>query len=157
MKWFDEAEEDMVIFFSAPSPFNCPDCIPASWIAACILSHPIHKFFFRWVDHEDGECTFEFRKLNRLLHLSDNLPHQPLLHCKCCHFFLWQRNRFQFALRTLPADSEISLTYGRTFTNSDIDERQSPLSEMYFFKYDYEAGRNKWDNLAIMHIPILRL
>ncbi|KAM7536300.1 hypothetical protein Aperf_G00000084284 [Anoplocephala perfoliata] len=150
MKWFDEAEENMDLFFSTPSPSNYPNGIPASWIAACMLFHiqstainsfgfyePILKTQDAFVRSENsfGRCIYP------TISLINHSCHPNVAIC-----FTDRGVAFLFALRALPAGSEIFLSYGPTFTTADIGERQSTLSQNFLFKCTCEACKNDWKN-----------
>ncbi|KAM7536902.1 hypothetical protein Aperf_G00000084315 [Anoplocephala perfoliata] len=150
MKWFDEAEENMDLFFSTPSPSNYPNGIPASWIAACMLFHiqstavnsfgfydPILKTQDAFVRSENsfGRCIYPTISL---------INHSCYPNVAIC--FTDRGVAFLFALRSIPAGSEIFLSYGPTFTTADIGERQSTLSQNFLFKCNCEACKNDWKN-----------
>lgn len=150
MKWFDEVEENTDIFFSTPSPSNCPNLIPASWIAACMLFHIqstyLNSFYFGEVISKTQNPLLRSKKpFGCCLY-----PTLSLINHSCNPSAGISTTdggvAFLFARRPLSAGSEIALSYGPTYINIDIVERQSILSKVYLFKCDCEACRNKWDD-----------
>lgn len=105
----------MDIFFSTPSPSNYPDRIQASWVAACMLFHiqsmNTNTFHFDQLILKTGKAFLSSdESFGCCLY-----PRISLIDHSCCPtaaICLADRGTaFLFALRSLLAGNEISLSY----------------------------------------------
>ncbi|VDL19739.1 unnamed protein product [Hymenolepis diminuta] len=145
MKWFDEAKEH---FYSKPSPLNQPDWLPASWIAARIISHVLMNDFnvkeYTEYYEEKGEL---FSNANWIANCF--YPTISLINHDCnptaCIVNTANGGAFLYALRPVKEGERISVSYGDYyFANSSSDSRRAFLRSTFIFSCSCEACRNDW-------------
>ncbi|KAM3184911.1 hypothetical protein ACTXT7_007447 [Hymenolepis weldensis] len=145
MKWFDEAKEH---FYSRPSSLNHPDWLPASWIAARLISHILIN------DFNAKEYT-EYYEENEELPSNANwiancfYPTISLINHDCnptaCIVNTANGGAFLYALRSIKEGERISVSYGNYyFTNSSAEFRKTLLRNAFIISCSCEACRNDW-------------
>ncbi|KAM3175663.1 hypothetical protein ACTXT7_008103 [Hymenolepis weldensis] len=131
MKWCSETD----LFFKVPSPNRRPDCIPASWLASCLLYHlqavninsfPISEVISR---HE--------RRLGSMsIHLGRALyPTLSLINHSCepsaCLVIGREGYGVLIALKSMPAGSEITVDYKPS--KDILSKKKAKLFEEFYF------------------------
>lgn len=142
MKWFDEMGEKWVdSFYSIPSPTNRPDCPPASWIATCMLYHlestKVNYFEIKKVVAKDGRTGTVGSGLYPMLSLINHSCNPSTQ-----YGFTDGGTMFLYALQSLPAGSDISLSY-RDLAHKTKDKRREFLEENFGFICECEACINE--------------
>nr|CDS27389.1 SET and MYND domain containing protein 4 [Hymenolepis microstoma] len=145
MKWFTEAKEH---FYSLPSSTTHPDCLPASWIAAQLVSH------FSTNNFNAKECMEYYEETKELSSNTNWIanciyPTICLISHDCnptaCMVNTVNGCAFIYALRSIKKGETISLTYGTFyFTDSSAESRRKFLQFVYSFNCSCEACRNDW-------------
>ncbi|VDO02777.1 unnamed protein product [Rodentolepis nana] len=139
MKWFDEAKKN---FYEYPSSTNRPASIPASWIAACMLYHLKAVPF-------SSTAYVEYQGHSKKVAIAQCIYPTPALIKHSCNPSASLVNTadggvFVYAVRSLRAGEEISITLGPHFAEMKANERKSFLKKHYRFDCSCEACCNEW-------------
>lgn len=149
MKWFNETD----IFFSEPSIANRPDIIPASWLAACMLYHlqatEINNFqTVEVVAEEVFSNSPKFEEFGVSVYPTISLINHS---CDPTASVLMSDKGVMivYALESLSAGSELSITYQSYFYEKSTQERRDWLRSRYHFYCECIACRHDWNQKSV--------
>ncbi|VDL16493.1 unnamed protein product, partial [Hymenolepis diminuta] len=149
MKWFNETD----IFFSEPSISNRPDIIPASWLAACMLYHlqatEINSFqTVEVVAKELFSNSPKFEEFGVSVYPTISLINHS---CDPTASVLMSDKGVMivYALESLSAGNELSITYQSYFYEKSTQERRDWLRSRYHFCCECIACRHDWDQKSV--------
>lgn len=148
MTWFEETD----LFYTPPSPKNRPDCLPASWIAACMLYHlqsvPVnaHSYADDVFFSLQNLSSYTMREIFSALYPTLSLVNHS---CDPSTFRTCTSGAtcFLSALRPLTAGTEIFDCYIDCFSLKPRADRQSELTSHYLFQCACEACTKDWPTL----------
>lgn len=145
MKWFHETKK---LFYTMPSSASRPDHLPASWVAACILYH-LQSIKFNAISYaeriEESHIwtSSHFKRFGVALSPTISLINHACVPSTDIEPISGGKH-FIYALRFLPAGSEISLSYTTPYYDWPTSQRQAVLSGFHLMTCSCDACRNDW-------------
>nr|CUU99563.1 hypothetical transcript [Hymenolepis microstoma] len=133
--------------YTPPSPENRPKCIPASWVAACLLYHiqsvDINAFNVDLSTSQNiSGIGKKFVNIGAMLFPTISLINHS---CNPSAFLIMSRRGIGclIASKTLAPDSEIFIQYSGDFYDNSKEKRQNYLKPFHFER-TCEACVNEW-------------
>lgn len=160
MDWREYSWDNAIENF--PSPTNRPKCIPACWVAACLLYHlqsaDITTFHLEdRIDREDRQLKSEFVELGLAIYPTTSLVNHS---CNPSAYAFSSSGGFTtlVTLKSISAGSEISLAYGHKYASVQQSIRRYRLKSDFYFDCTCEACSEGWilreDNEEILICPV---